>query len=620
MLEIEEYAYSHTADLSVVTLPPLAVIGLIGFCAACSQWLAWKLRLPSILFLLISGILLGPVTGLLNPDVLLGDLLFPFVSVAVAIILFEGGLTLDLEQIRGHGSVVKKLLLLGVLITWGCMSLTVHWLFDIGLELAFLFGAIAVVTGPTVIKPLLRSVRPVKKISRVLHWEGVLIDPVGAFLAILVFEYILLSNNGDLLPQISLTLLKLVVIGVATGVFFGFGLSQVIIRRLLPDYLREALTLMVVVIAFVLAETIQHESGLLTVTIMGGWLANSKKTRTVEIAEFKESLSLLLLSGLFILLAARLQLDSIVSLGWPVLAFLFIAQFVIRPLCVVSCTLGEKWSWQEIALASWIAPRGIVAAAISSLFVIRLGDAGVEQAEILVPLAFILIIGTVVIQSLTAKSIGSRLGVTNPTPSGVLLVGSNPVSIALAQALRTEGISVVVADPSWVSISESRRAGLRTYHGNPTSGHAEQHLDLSGIGFALAVSGNPERNALVAAHFRDYFGSDRVFVLPQSGSGQQHESVESINSLNLFNDELSYEWLHKKFENQAAIRTLVVVEDEEIELHGMIPLFAIDSDGNLYVYNSEMPVESGVGWKILVLEERGQPKDRTDEYSVAVKR
>ena len=515
--------------------PLLAFAGLAALCGVC-QWLAWRFLLPSILFLLTAGLLVGPVFGLFDPDAFLGDLLFPFVSVAVAIILFEGGLTLKFSDIRGHGAVVTRLITVGVLITGTLLAVAARYIFDMPWSLALVFGSIAVVSGPTVVKPLLRSVRPSDKVGHILNWEGILIDPIGVFLALIVFDLALLNLPGSELADgghgyafVALVLFKLIAIGSAVGVAAGWMTAYALRRYLVPDYLVNVVVLAVVVCAFVLSETLQHESGLLAVTIMGVWLANKKGLHVDELLHFKEDLSVLLISGLFVVLASRIDIAIIPQYGWQILALLAVSQLIVRPLNAWACTLGADLTTAERAFIGWIAPRGIVAAAISSLFVLRLEEAGMPMAELLVPLVFSMIIGTVVFQSLTAKALAKRLGISNPEPNGVLFFGANDIAIALATALRTESIRVMLSDTSWRNVRQARRAGLEAYHGNPTSGHAAENLNLQGVGKLIAVSSNGDTNALAGMHFRKIFGSNAVFTLGGASDDDAYERFSTAN-------------------------------------------------------------------------------------------
>jgi len=540
----------------------IAIAGIAALGGIC-QWLAWRFKLPSILFLLTAGLLAGPATGIFDPDALLGELLFPLVSIAVAIILFEGGLTLNLGDIRNHGSVVTRLITIGVVITCLLLATTVHLLFDMPWPLALVFGSIAVVSGPTVVKPLLRAVRPSDKVGHILHWEGILIDPIGVFLALIVFELVMLDMLGNGLGHIAFVLFKLVFVGAGTGIAAGFATAYVLRRYLVPDYLVNVLTLITVVCAFVFAESIQHESGLLAVTIMGVWLANTKGLHVEEILHFKEDLSILLISTLFILLASRVDISVIPQYGWQILLLLAIAQFVIRPVNAMLCTVNTDLAFGERLFIGWLSPRGIVAAAVSSVFFIRLQENGVAMSELLVPLTFSMIIGTVVFQSLTAKPLADKLGISNPEPNGVLFFGANEIALSLAQALKVHGIKIMLSDTSWSNVRMARQAGFEAYHGNPTSGHASENLDLQGIGKLIAVSSNRDTNALAGMHFRQEFGSSAVFTLEGASDDALYERFDTANRNRanpLFISKLSHAALGKRL-REGSLRHITLVPD-----------------------------------------------------------
>lgn len=540
------------------------VAALGGIC----QWLAWRIKLPSILFLLTAGILVGPVLGWFDPDKLLGDLLFPVVSIAVAIILFEGGLTLKLSDIRGHGAVVTRLITVGVLLTWLLLATTVHFLFDMSWSLALIFGSITVVSGPTVVKPLLRAVRPSDKVGHILHWEGILIDPIGVFLALLVFDFVILDMPGNGLGHIVFVLMKLIVIGTGVGAAAGYATATVLRRYLVPDYLVNVLTLITVICAFVFAESLQHESGLLAVTIMGVWLANTRGLHVGKILHFKEDLTVLLISTLFILLASRVNITVIPQYWWQILLLLVIAQFIIRPLNAYLCTIRSDLAIGERLFIGWLSPRGIVAAAVSSVFFLRLQEVGMPMSELLVPLTFSVIIGTVVFQSLTAKPLADKLGISNPEPNGVLFLGANEIALQLAAALREHSIKIMLSDSSWGRVRAARQQGFEAYHGNPTSGHAAENLDLQGIGKLIAVSSNRDTNALAGMHFRQEFGSSSVFTLEGTSDDAQYERFDTANRNRanpLFDASLSHSRLAKRLRNGEIRHIVVPAEPEEVD-------------------------------------------------------
>jgi NhaP-type Na+/H+ or K+/H+ antiporter len=417
-----------------------------------AQWLSWRLKVPSILPLLVLGILVGPVSGLLEPDRQFGDMLFPMVSLGVALVLFEGGMTLSFKDLRGHGRAVTNLVSWGALLNWLIIAAGCHFLARLPGDIAMLLAALVLVTGPTVVNPLLRTMRAEQSVSQVLRWEGILIDPVGALMAVLVFQF-LLTGKG------SWTLFATTIgAGTIIGLIGAYSLGFVLRRHWVPEYLLNVLTLAWVVLVFAGSDAIAHESGLLAVTIMGILLGNMRDVAVSEILSFKESLSILIISLLFIVLGARVPPQDILDTGWQGVGILMIV-LLARPLVVWLCTLGSGYSWQQKALISWVAPRGIVAAAVSSLFALRLEDLDHQGAQALVALTFLVIIATVLLQSITAKPLTRALGLAEAEPNGVLFVGANPLARAVATALRDHGFRVKLADNSYEEIRAARMAG-----------------------------------------------------------------------------------------------------------------------------------------------------------------
>ncbi|OZB35855.1 MAG: sodium:proton antiporter [Halothiobacillus sp. 14-56-357] len=592
----------------LITLTGIIVTG-IG-----AQWLAWRLKVPAILFLLGIGLFLGPVTGLLDPNALLGDLLFPFVSLAVAVILFEGALTLQFKELKGVGSAVWLLVTLGAFVTWVIASYAAHYF--VGLEplMAALFGAIVIVTGPTVIVPLLRIVRPNSKVSTILRWEGIIIDPIGAVVAVLVFEYILMRatpQQADAgLTAIILPFLQLIGAGLLLGLAGGYLLGLILRRHWLPEYLINVFVLATVLAVFTLSSVLAHDSGLIAVTAMGILLANMRGVPLTDILHFKESLTILFISVLFILLAARIEPAMFSRIGFGALLVLLAIQFVAQPAKVWISTIGAGLNWREKLLTAWIGPRGIVAAAISGLFAIKLDQHGVSGAEVLVPLTFTIIFGTVVTASLTARPLANYLGVAQPEDKGVLMVGINVFSRMLAQALKKNGYRAILADSNFADIRIARMEGLETFYGNAVSQAADQRLDLVGIGRLFAVSGVPEMNNLAAIRYRHEFGAENVYVLqtPQekSGSGQQRLS-DVFTGRKLFGPEVSLGDLMLLVEQKAEIKSTRLTEEFNWEKYQQtydnrgILLLMISPKGILHVQSDgPMPTPSE-GWIIIGL-------------------
>ena len=438
----------------------LSAVVALGISA---QWFAWRTKLPAILVLLIFGIVAGPVTGWINPDELLGDILSPFVSFSVAIILFEGGLSLRMAEFRKIGGVVIKLITVGIAITWFLAALAAYYILGLSIEIAVLFGAILIVTGPTVIIPLLRQVRPTETAGSVLKWEGIVNDPIGAMMAVLVFEIIMAGGFTNMDGSSALVIVTTIVDGSFFGAL-GAGILYIMLKKhWIPDFLQNPVTLMLVIAAFTASNLLQHESGLLAVTIMGILLANQKSVRVKHIIEFKENLQVLLISALFILLASRLQVSDLAYFNLQSGLFIVALMLVVRPVSIYVATWGSKLSLQEKTFLAWMAPRGIVAAAISAIFALRLEQEGFVDAQKLVPYTFVVIIATVTVYGLSANPVARLLKVAKPQPKGVLFLGAHSWSLDLACQLQELGLKVMVADSNWENISKARKRNLETY-------------------------------------------------------------------------------------------------------------------------------------------------------------
>ena len=588
-------------------LTSLALIGILGM--AC-QWLAWWARLPAILFLLISGIIVGPVSGLIDPDAMFQDLLFPFVSLSVAVILFEGSLTLKVQEIKGLGSMVRNMISIGAIITWLGTALITYLLLDFSVELCLLFGAVVIVTGPTVIMPILRTVRPNAKIANILKWEGITIDPIGALMAVLVFDFIISGESENALGNILFEFGKIVLTGSTIGTIAALLLGFVLRKHLVPEYLRNVLSLTLVFGVYSLSDIFVHESGLLAVTIMGMILANSKDTNIDDILDFKETLSVLLISGLFIILAARVEFEQFKQLGYAGIFIMLAIMFLIRPLKVWVCAVGSDLDNREKALIAWIGPRGIVAAAVAALFALRLEQAGYPEASLLVPLTFMVIIGTVILQSLTAKYIASWLGVREPPPTGILIIGAGNVARRIASALKDLDLKVVLTDSNWENTSLARMEGLTTYFGNPISEHADRNLDLVGIGKMFAMSGRGNLDTLAGLRFRTEFGSNEIYELKTNREkiiAEKHTVSNRHRGHQLFGENISYGELANWIGNGAEIKKTQISKEFTYEQFlqkyqsSSIPLFAMDNKNKLRVFTAEQELKPEAGWAIVSL-------------------
>jgi len=583
-------------------------LALVGIISIVCQFTAHKVKLPAILFLLVAGIFVGPVTGVINADDLFGDLLFPVVSLSVAIILFEGALTLKISDISGHGAMVRNLCTIGVLVTWLVVTPLAYIGLDIPLGLAALFAAIVTVTGPTVIVPMLRTVRPKGNVANILRWEGIVIDPIGALFAVLVFEFLMTQQDAftHTLWAFGQTVLSGLGFGAAVGYFLGLAIRG----NWFPHYLQNTAVLTIVLGVFALSNAAAHESGLLTVTVAGMILANMKNVNVDDILEFKETLSVLLISGLFILLASRIDFAEIQAVGFGAIVVIVGIIFIARPLGVFLSSFGTGLSFKELALLSWIAPRGIVAAAVSALFSLKLEEQGYEQASVIVPVVFLVIITTVVLQSLTSTKVAEYLGLREPEPNGFLLFGASDFTRALAKELNNNNISSTIADPNWDAIKKARMESVRTYFGNPISDHASRRLDLTGIGNLLVLSPYRQLNPMVMTHFEHEFGHEATILglaTSDTASMESHQISEGFaKKLTLFGESVTYGYLASAMKKGAIIKTTNISEDFTFQDYlnkydrELIPLISI-SGKKVGVFKSDKKTEPKAGWKIVSL-------------------
>lgn len=582
-------------------------IGCIVVLGIAAQWLAWSFYLPSILLLLAFGFAAGPLTGFLDPDHLLGDLLLPVVSLSVAIILFEGGLTLRFNEIKKTGFVIRNLITIGAAATWLTGALSAWLLLGFEAELALLLGAILVVSGPTVIGPLLAHVRPRDSVGSALKWEGILIDPVGAIMAVLIFDVIILEQEAAASAAfIAFGVLKTAAVGFLLGIAAGWLLILLFREYWVPDFLQNPVSLMTVIAVFVLSNHLQEESGLLTVIVMGIALANQKQVPIQHIIDFKEDLRVLLLSGVFVILVARLPWEQISQYDLNSLLFLLSLVLVARPVSVWLSTLGSEFNWRERAFIAWMAPRGIVAAAVASVFSIRLADSGYPGAEELVSVTFLVIAGTVLLYGFTAKPVARRLGVSQPNANGVLFVGAHAWARAAAAALREEGFPVLLVDRNREQTYAARMEGLPTFHGNIFT----EYIGLGAMGKLMAVTSNEELNSLACLHFSHIMPSSEVYQLEPGDSREtlrRGPDRPHIFGRLLFGKGIKYSKLKEYFDKGYRVKKTNLTDeftyDEFREYYGndVIPLFLIDENDRLLVFTAERPPIPRPGHRIIGL-------------------
>lgn len=565
------------------------VIGLasILFAGILAQWLSWKLGLPSILLLLIFGFIIGPITGMLDPDSLLNDLLFPIVSLSVAVILFEGGLSLKFKELKEVGPVVLRLILFGIPVTLFLSTFFAYTILEFTFPISLLFGSILVVTGPTVILPILRHVKPSSRINSILKWEGIVNDPIGALIAILVFEAILSAGFQEATIITILGLIKTLFLSSLLGVVGAVIFIVLLKHDLVPEFLQNSVSLTLAVLVFVVSNLFQKESGLIAVTIMGIIIANQKKVKVSHIIEFKENLRLLLISVLFIILAARLNIETFESLGWGSVVFAVILILVIRPAAVFVSTIKSDLSIKEKVFVSSMAPRGIVAAAVSALFAIGLQDANIEGASVLIPITFLMIVATISVYGFSAAPLAKYLKLAKPNAQGCLIIGASPFAKALGKVLQERNFKVVMVDTNRHSIVQANLEKLNTYHGSVMSDYIIDEIDYYGLGKLLSLTPNDEVNSLAALNFSKIFGSNQVYQLPSNNKKKEikNEMSSELRGKILFGDECNFYYLDDLFKDDYSIKLSRITEQynyndlkKNYGDNQIIPLFIIDGE------------------------------------------
>ncbi len=590
---------------------PLVYLTLIVVFGVAAQWIAWRLRLPAILLLLATGFALGRWA---DPDDLIGgQLLAAGISLSVAVILFEGGLSLRFRDLEDAGPALIRLVTIGCVVTWVMATSLGRLLVFDTFEVAALAGAIYTVTGPTVIGPLLRHVRPHRRPAAVARWEGIVVDPIGATLAVLVYEAVKFHDTGMAAATVVLAVVKTAAAAAIIGGGAAFATVEVYRRHWLPDFLHAPSLVAIVLGAFTLSGLVQHESGLATVTVLGIALANQKRIDIEHVSKFKESLGVLLLGGLFIVLSGRLQPEDLMSLGWPGLLFVAAMMLLVRPAAVLLATARTALPWSERVFAAWLAPRGVVAAAVSGVFAIQLGflaDAELRaDAERLVPLTFLLIVITVTVYGLTAKPVARRLGVADPEPQGLLIVGAGELERAVAKAVQEEGFAVKLVDNNRENVTAARLDGMRTRHGNILSESLQDELDLSGLGRLLAMTPSDEVNSLAAISFTSVFERAGVFQLPtpQADKKKGQGGENRPTARRLFASDATYAALAERVRRGAVIKKTPLTPEFDFAAfrnqYGTraVVMFIVDKNGELKVRTADDAAEPTSGQKLISL-------------------
>ncbi|WP_336127488.1 cation:proton antiporter [Mesoflavibacter sp. CH_XMU1422-2] len=593
----------------------LAGIIILGILA---QWVAWKFKIPAILPLILIGLLVGPIAAEFITDdgskwiepiwneregLFPGESLFYFVSLAISIILFEGGLTLKMAEIKNVGPVITKLISIGSIVTFFGAGIAAHYIFGLSWEISFLFSGLIIVTGPTVITPILRNIPLKKDVSAVLKWEGILIDPIGALVAVLVFEFISVDAGGEFTKTALIEFGKIVLFGATFGFTFAHAMNFIINKKWVPHYLLNVFALAAVLGVFVLSDAFAHESGLLAVVVMGMVLGNSKSPYLKDLLYFKESLSVLLISILFILLAANINYsDLLLIYNWKTAILFAIVVFAVRPLGVFLSTQGSKLKLNEKLFISWVGPRGIVAAGIASLFGLKLARNGVAGAEYITPLVFVIVLGTVLLNATTARLFAKLVGVFLTKSGGILIVGASKVSRLIGHYLESNGRHVVLIDSNQNNINKAKELGLEAINTDIYSQTLIDNIELNDVGYLMALTGNSDINKYAINKFGKQFGENGAFRLVSSS-----EMADKNNNPKegLFSHTDDFNSLSEVTRKYPSIQEIEIIDKEHLDDlikttnndKDIIPLFIKDNEGELHIissYNTEITdVEKG---------------------------
>ncbi len=510
-------------------MAPVMAFALVGALGVGSQWLAWRLRMPAIVLMLVAGILIGPVAGVFDPARDIGVLMGPMISIAVAIILFEGGLTLNFHKLNDAAVGVKRLVFIGAPLGWLTSALALHYAAGLSWESAAVFGGIMIVTGPTVIAPLLRTARLSKRPAALLQWEAIVNDPIGALAAVLAFEVVLVLNTATTVNAAIMDLLTGIAVASALGGAAGYGLARAFKRGSVPEYMKVPVLFALLLAVFGVSDSVLHESGLLAVTIMGIVIANANLPSYTELRRFKEHATVLLVSGVFILLAAGLNLEAVQKLDWRAVVFVLAVILVARPLTVFVSMLGSGVPFKEQVLIALTGPRGVVLVAVAGLFGERLLSLGFEDAGQIAPLAFVLVAVTVVLHGFTLAPFARWLGLTGADTPGVIIIGGSAWTTAFAEALQKAEIPVLMSDPNFGKLRAARRAGINTFSGDILSEGAEERVELVSYATVVAATDNDAYNTLVTTDLAPEFGRDNVFqVMREKSESARHQLPRTL--------------------------------------------------------------------------------------------
>jgi NhaP-type Na+/H+ or K+/H+ antiporter len=507
-----------------------------------AQSIAQHLRVPGIVLLVAAGVLLGPDgLGVVKPHDLGGGLHF-LVGFAIAVILFEGGLNLDWRRLRREAATIRMLVTVGAIVTWVGGAVAARLILGWSWTLSILFGSLVIVTGPTVITPLLRRIKLNRNLHTILEAEGVFIDAVGAIMAVVALE-VVLSPEGSSLALGFVTVPTRLLLGIAVGLVGGFAVALLLrVRGVIPEGLENVFTLSLALAIFQISNTLSAESGIVAVIVAGLVVGNSRTEVKHDLKEFKEQLTVMLIGMLFVLLAADVRVADVFSLGVPGILVVATLVFVVRPLDVLVCTIPASMTWRERAFLSWLAPRGIVAAAVATLFFDRLTAAGIAGGEEMRALVFLVIAVTVMFQGLSGGLVARWLRVRRPSGRGYVILGAHQLGMELGRLLSGSDEPVILIDSNPEACRVAQDAGFRVLHGSALEERVLVAAGLDTRRAVLATVPNEAVNLLFARKARDEYKVPHAYVAIQRGHGAiSPEAVREVGASVLFGNEVDVE-------------------------------------------------------------------------------
>ncbi len=570
------------------------------FLGIASQWFAWRFRMPAIVLMSIVGLLVGPILGVINPQESFGDLFGPIISLAVAIILFEGSLNLDFREIRGFNKPLLRIVTLGAVIAWFAGSLAAHYLADLSWAVAFVIGGLFIVTGPTVILPLLRQAKLKPRPAAILKWEGIVVDPFGALLAVFAFEFIQFTNDAVTLKAL-LVFFAASAIAALLGFGVGRGLGWMFERGNVPEFLKSPMVFAVVLFTFVLSDEIMHETGLLAVTAMGITMANLHIASIKDMRHFKENISVLLISSIFVMLTASLNPQTLLRIfDWEIITFVLAMLFLVRPLSIWLSTIGTDLTNKEKTLIGWIAPRGIVALTVSGYFANVMLENGYKDAGIITALTFALVFSTVVAHGFTIGWVAKKLNLASSESPGVLIIGGNSFTTELAKSLQDLNHHVLIMDNSFEHLSNARKAGVKSMVSEILSEQTEYNVDLTPYPILIAATEMDSYNALICSNFVPELGRNALFQTALH-KGDASDFHQSLGGSILFNQNETIYQLNMRVLRGQIIRKTLITEQYNYTKYlrereeDTLLLYILKQNGEIdfYTTNKEIQASSG---------------------------